>query len=114
MGLLHKEFYNDQEAIKAIELLKTKGVDTDNIFVITHDGDRTSRVADQADAKTVGVTEQGFGTAVKNVFRNTGDELRAKFEELGFPQEKANELEEKLDEGKIIVVIKDAPNDLIM
>ncbi|TMW70140.1 general stress protein [Alteribacter natronophilus] len=112
MEPLYKEFFNDEEVVKTVEALKGKGVDEDNVYVLTHDEDRTERVADNADANTVNMNEQGIDTSVKNVFRKKGDELRAQFEELGFSGDKAHSLEEKLDEGKVIVVVKDAPADL--
>lgn len=42
-------------------------------------------------------------------FAKKGDELRAKFEELGFSETEANNLESELDKGAVIVVVKDAP-----
>ncbi|KIL52764.1 general stress protein [Jeotgalibacillus campisalis] len=109
MSLFYKEFSNDEEVVNAVNSIKTRGVNEDTIYVVTHDDDRTKRVADNADANTVGASEVGFGTAAKNVFRKKGDELRAQFEKLGFTQAEADTLEDKLDQGKIIVVVKDAP-----
>lgn len=112
MDPLYKEFHNDEEVVEAVNELKGKGVNEDNIYIVTHDDDRTDRVADNADANTIGVKEQSFGTAAKNVFRKKGDELRAKFEEVGFSTDKAHSLEDELDKGKIIVIVKDAPAGL--
>ncbi|NLP49152.1 general stress protein [Bacillus sp. RO1] len=103
----YKEFQNDEQVVGAVQELKTKGVHEDDIFVITHDDDRTKRVADNADANTVGAGEVGMDTYVKNIFRKKGDELRAQFEELGFTAPEAEQLEEKLDQGKVILVVKD-------
>ncbi|WP_096156264.1 MULTISPECIES: general stress protein [Bacillus] len=107
MKPIYKEFHNDEEAVHAIDSLKLKGVREDDIFVVTHDNDRTSRIADNADANTVGAKELGLDTYVKNVFRSKGDELRAQFCELGFTEPEAEALEEKLDHGKVVVVVKD-------
>ncbi|WP_374561169.1 general stress protein [Sinobaca sp. H24] len=82
------------------------------MYIITHDKERTNRLADEADANTAGAKEQGIGESIKNVFRKQGDELRAKFQELGYTEAKAEELEDKLDDGKVILVVKDAPTDL--
>jgi len=49
------------------------------------------------------------GCSIANVFRKKGDELRAQFEELGFSQPEAVQLERKLDEHKVIVVVKNSP-----
>lgn len=104
----YKEFQNDEQVVGAVQELKAQGVHENDIFVITHDEDRTKRVADNADANTVGVGDVGLDTYVKNVFRSKGDELRAQFEELGFTSGEAEQLEEKLDHGKVILVVKDA------
>jgi len=109
MSLFYKEFSNDEEVVNAVNSIKTKGINEDTIYVITHDDDRTKRVADNADANTVGASETGLGTAAKNIFRKKGDELRAQFEKLGFTTAESENLEDKLDQGKIIVVVKDAP-----
>ncbi|KMK76249.1 general stress protein [Alkalihalobacillus pseudalcaliphilus] len=101
----HKEFTNDEEVITVVNQLKTQNISEDDIYVITHDDDRTNRVADQADANKVSVSETGLGTSIKNVFRKKGDELRAKFEELGYSSVEAEALEERLDQGKIIVIV---------
>jgi hypothetical protein len=114
MHPLYKEFQNDQEVVDAVTEIKEKGVSEDDVYILTHDEERTKRVADNADANTVGTADMNFGTAAKNVFRKKGDELRAKFEELGFSKDMANELEEKLDEGKVIVVVPDAPDGMAL
>jgi len=102
-----KEFQDDQALMDEVRVQASKGVDKDDMYVMSHDDDRTNRVSSQVDANTVGINEEGLGTAVKNVFRKKGDELRAKFEELGFSQMEAEELEEKLDHGKILLLIKE-------
>lgn len=88
-----------------VKLQSQKGISKDNLYVISHDDDRTERVADNVDANTVGINEEGLGTAVGNIFRKKGDELREKFKQLGFSQTEANEFEEKLDHGKILLII---------
>ncbi|MEC2072892.1 YflT domain-containing protein [Alkalihalophilus marmarensis] len=103
----YKEFQNDEEVVREIETLKARGVDPATMYVITHDDDRTDRIADNSDANTVGASEVGLGTSIKNVFRKKGDELRAKFSELGFTEAEAENLENKLDQGKVILVLKE-------
>ncbi|MBM7580296.1 general stress protein [Jeotgalibacillus terrae] len=105
MSLFYKEFTNDEEVVNAIGSIKAKGVNEDTIYVVTHDDDRTKRIADNADANTPG----GFASKAKNIFNKKGDELRDQFQHLGFTASEAEALEEKLDEGKVIVVVKDAP-----
>ncbi|MGJ9383200.1 general stress protein [Salipaludibacillus neizhouensis] len=114
MELLHKEFFNDEEVVNAVESLKIKGVTEEKIYVVTHDDERTKRVAEKADAETIGAKEQSFGTTAKNVFRKKGDELRAKFQEIGFDKAKAESLEGELDKGKVILIVKDAPTGIAL
>jgi hypothetical protein len=90
MHPLYKEFQNDQEVVDAVTEIKEKGVSEDDVYILTHDEERTKRVADNADANTVGTADMNFGTAAKNVFRKKGDELRANFDELCFSNDMAN------------------------
>jgi len=96
-----QEFTDDVQLKKEIERLADAGKDKDKLFVMSHDDDRTDRVADSVNAGKLG---EGFGTEKGNVFTKKGDELRAQFKELGFDQEVANELEEKLDHGTILLI----------
>ncbi|WP_019413290.1 general stress protein [Paenisporosarcina sp. TG20] len=109
MTVMYKEYVTDEDAILGIQGIKAKGVHEDDIYVLTHENHRTNQVADMANANTVGMDEQGLGVSIANVFRKKGDELRAQFEELGFTEPEAENLEEKLDEDKVVVVVKNAP-----
>ena len=62
-------------------------------------------MAGNADANTIGLSEMGLGSAVGNIFSKKGDELRTKLEEIGFSKEEAERYEEKLDEGKILLMV---------
>lgn len=81
-----------------------EGYADENIFILTHDKDRTSRIADNTDTATIGVSEEGFGTAIANIFRSTGDELRAKMRSLGISREDAEKLEAQMDRDKVLVI----------
>ncbi|MEN1970223.1 general stress protein [Lentibacillus sp. N15] len=108
MNPIVKEFQDDVALKNEVKELSAKGISKDDLYVISHDVDRTERVAGKVDANTVGINEEGLGTAVGNIFRKKGDELREKFKELGFTQEKANELEAKLDHGEILLIVDNA------
>ncbi|MFZ3577206.1 general stress protein [Virgibacillus sp. DJP39] len=99
-----KEFQDDTQLMDEVNMLSERGVSTRDLYVVSHDSDRTDRVADKVDANKVGMKEEGITESVGNMFRKKGDELRVKFKELGFPQDEANELEEKLDHGKILLI----------
>ncbi|KHF33659.1 General stress protein 17M [Paenibacillus sp. P1XP2] len=79
---------------------------SDNIFVLAHDGDRTERIADAANANEIGIKEEGMFDALANLFRLRGDELRAKITSLGFTEAEAQFYEKELDLGKVLVIAK--------
>ena len=47
-----------------------------DIYVLTHEKERTDRIADNADVNTIGIKEEGLGTSIINVFQNTGDRVK--------------------------------------
>lgn len=102
-----KEFKEDTALIEEIDSLSKKGVSKENLYVMSHDDDRTDRVAGDTDANKVGVRDESLQTAVGNIFRKKGDELRAKLKELNFTQQQADDLEGKLDQGKILLINTD-------
>lgn len=99
-----QEFKDDMALIEEVKGLAAKGVSKDTLYVMSHDDDRTDRVADKADASKVGLNEVRFETYVSNIFSKKGDELRAQLKELGFTQQEANNYEEKLDHGTILLI----------
>lgn len=100
-----KEFTNDQALITEVQELTARGVDRTDLYVLTHDDDRTNRLADNADINTIGIEEEGLGSAVGNIFRQKGDELREKLQNMGYSPFESEELEEKLDQGKVLLLI---------
>ncbi|MFD2209607.1 general stress protein [Virgibacillus halophilus] len=96
-----KEFKDDVELKKEVKKLSEQGISKDKLYVMSHDDDRTDRVADSIAAGKLG---EGFTTESGNVFTKKGDELRAQFKELGFTQDEANEFEKKLDHGTILLI----------
>ncbi len=99
-----QEFKDDTELMHVVKSLSEKGVSKDNLYVMSHDDDRTNRVADSVDANKVGMSEVGFDTYVSNIFSKKGDQLRSQLEELGFSEMEANNYEEKLDQGTILLI----------
>jgi len=87
-----------------INQFQREGYIKDHIFVLTHDKDRTSRIADNTDATTIGLAEEGLGTAIANIFRSTGDELRAKMRSLGISKYDSERLENEMDQDKVLVI----------
>lgn len=107
MKPLVREYQDDVELVREVEAQFARGVSKDDLYVISHDDDRTNRIADKVNANTIGIQEEGLKVAIENLFRKKGDELRAKFEEIGFSESEASLLEEKLDHGKILLIQKE-------
>ncbi len=100
-----KEYMDDTALVTEVKELTAQGIDKEDLYVLTHDDDRTNRLADNADINTIGIAEEGLGTAVGNMFRDKGDELREKLQQMGYSQFESEELEEKLDQGKVLLLI---------
>jgi Heat induced stress protein YflT len=105
-----REYANDEKLQEDIQLLSTKGVSKNNIYVLSHDDDRTKRVSSKVDANTIGLSEMDAKSAVGSLFSKQGDELRAKLQDIGFSQEEAEDFEEDLDEGKIFLIVTETEN----
>ena len=96
-----KEFQDDTALMDEVRRQAEAGIAKDDLFVISHDDDRTDRVAGSVDANEPSDLDELVGTR----YDKKGDELRAIFEEFGFASDEAGDLEEKLDHGKILLLI---------
>ncbi|MBM6590941.1 general stress protein [Brevibacterium sp. RIT 803] len=96
-----KEFQDDTELMAEVRRQASNGISKDDLYVISHDDDRTERVADAVDANEPDDLNELVGT----LYTKKGEELRAIFEEFDFSSDEASNLEEKLDHGKILLLI---------
>lgn len=51
-----------------------------------------------------------LGDAVGNLFNKKGDELRTKLQEIGFSEAEAENYEEDMDEGKVLLIVTNNEN----
>lgn len=100
-----QSFTDDTELEAEVIKLAQQGIPKKHLYVLSHDKDRTKRVADNAGANTIGMQEIGVGTSIENAFREKGDELRASLKELGFNAAEASEHERSLDHGNILLIL---------
>ncbi len=100
---------NGVQAIEEVNRLRSSGYTKDNIYVISHDQDRETRIVDAADINEVGLSEEGLFGAIANLFRSRGDALRFKITALGFSSAEATFYEKELDLGKVLVIAKKNP-----
>lgn len=97
---------NGLEAFDTVKDLHRQGFREEEIYVLAHGENRTDRIADIANANTIGASEEGVIQSVANLFRDRGDQLRAKIEALGFDAGEAEQYEAELDRGKVLVMAK--------
>lgn len=97
---------NSVKAKEKIDQLTTQGYTKDEIYVITHQKDRTEKIADHLDVENVGIEEEGLLDKVANVFRSRGDELRNQFQNLGLTEAEADQYEAELDKGRVVIIAK--------
>ncbi|MCQ6299618.1 general stress protein [Bacillus cereus] len=101
------EYQNEQEVVMKVKELELQGIHQDDIYVLTHEKHITKKIADDTNTNTIGVKEQGLGTSIINFFSKKGDELRNQMEEMGLSKEEANLYEEKLYQGRILLLVTD-------
>ncbi|PEO76161.1 general stress protein [Bacillus toyonensis] len=99
------EFENEQEVVMKVKELELQGIRQDDISVLTHEKHLTKKIADDTNTNTIGVKEQGLGISIINFFSQKGDELRNQMEEIGLSKEEVNLYEEKLDQGRILLLV---------
>ncbi|MFJ7726076.1 general stress protein [Neobacillus sp. NPDC097160] len=95
---------NGLEAKREIEQFIMQGFTKDEIYLLAHDKNRSEDLTDSLDIEDIGVSEQGVFDSIANVFRTRGDELRSKLESLGLSKVEAEQYEEELDQGRVVVV----------
>lgn len=95
---------NGVQAKREIAHFMMEGFTKDEIYLLAHDQNRTENLTESLNISTIGVGEQGVFDSIANVFRSRGDELRSKLESLGLSAEAAERCEEKMDQGKVVVV----------
>ncbi|WP_082233253.1 general stress protein [Halobacillus massiliensis] len=101
-----REYTNDEKLMEAVKKLQNEGVNSRDIYVLSHDDDRTNRIAENVNANTIGFSEQDTKNFISNIFSKKGDELRTKIQEMGYSEEEAAEYEEDLDEGKVLLIVQ--------
>jgi hypothetical protein len=96
---------NMLETHNKIAELERQGYVQEKIFVLTHDKKRTELITKHTDGNEIGLAEEGILNATVNLFRTTGDELRAKLRAMGVSKEHAEQLESEMDSGKIVILV---------
>lgn len=105
-----KEYENDEKLQEDIKKISANDVKDEDIYVISHDDDRTKRIAKNTGINTIGVKEMDVGDAVKAPFEKKGDELRSKLQHIGFNEAEAQNYEGEMDKGKVFLIVTNNDN----
>lgn len=105
-----KSYTNDEMLEKDVNKLKDNNISSNNIFILSHDDDRTARIVKNTEASGIDYNKQDIG----GDFEKPGDELREKLRELGVADADAHEYEEDMDEGKVFLIVKDESAESIV
>lgn len=107
-----QEYENTVQAYQAVNSLQNAGYTKDNMYLFAHDKNISKDLTDTTDTQNMGVSEKGVIDTVANMFKSRGDELRNEFKNLGFTQAEAEQYEARLDQGKVLLVVKDYRDNL--
>lgn len=95
-----KVFQDDIGLLNELKKQTSKGVPKENLYVIAHDDSRTDCIVGDVDAEP-----HDIGDLVAKRYNETDDEFRNVFRRFGFERDEVSDLEEKLDNGKILLLI---------
>lgn len=98
-----KKYTNDEELEVEINTLKDQNINAKDIYILSHDPDRTSRII-----KNTNLTDINYNKEeTKENYKRQGDELRYKLKALEIPQKEAEAYEEDMDQGKVLLIVTD-------
>ncbi|MDJ1632099.1 general stress protein [Bacillus velezensis] len=87
-----REYTNDQKLMQDVKELQRLGVAKEDVYVLSHDDDRTDRLADNTDVNTIGAKETGIKHAVGNMFNKKATSSATKFTKSAFQKRKRHNL----------------------
>ncbi len=97
---------NGIQATQIIQELEHEGFSKDQIYLFAHDTTRSKHLTDHTNTRHIGLKEEGIFEKVANVFRSREENLQMRMTTLGLSQNKAVELGQELDEGKVVIVLQ--------
>lgn len=105
-----KAYENDETLQEDIKKISSNNVKDEDVYVLSHDDDRTKRIAENTGINTIGASEMDVGDAVKAPFENKGDELRSKLQNIGFDEAESKKYEAEMDKGKVFLIVTNNEN----
>lgn len=96
-----KAFHDDIGLLNEVNKLTSDGVSKDRLYIIGHDDDRTDCVVGDTDAQPDDVSD-----LVAERYNGKGEELRALLQSFGLDSDESGDLQEKLDGGELLLLIR--------
>ncbi|RPF50609.1 general stress protein [Aquisalibacillus elongatus] len=93
-----KDYKTDQNLEQDVQKLMKAGINEQDIYVLAHDDEHTQDLVEDTQANSINLSQSNF--------KQKGDELRAKLEDVGVSESSAEQYEAMLDEGKILLIVK--------
>lgn len=100
------EFKDETELLILVKELATKGIKKENMYVMAYDNHIKKELATKANISIIGFIEEGVETFVKNIFKSQTEKTQAILQKLGLDLTEARVIEEKLTEGKTLLLYK--------
>lgn len=99
-----KVYSNDEEVEVNINTLKDQQINAKDVFVLSHDPDRTERIVNHTEVSVIDYNRSTVGDEVAK----QGSQLREKLQVLGISEEDSYEYEELMDQGKVLLIVTDS------
>ncbi|WP_440857895.1 general stress protein [Staphylococcus shinii] len=99
-----KVYSNDEEIEVNINTLKDQKINAKDVFVLTHDPDRTERIVNNTEVSGINYNRSNVGDEVAK----QENQLREKLQTLGVSEEDSQKYEELMDQGKVLLIVTDS------
>ncbi|HLR18905.1 MAG TPA: general stress protein [Staphylococcus sp.] len=103
MSPIVKAYSNDEEIEININTLKDQKINAKDVFVLSHDSDRTERIVNSTEVSGINYNRSD----VVEAEGNQGDQLRSKLQILGVSESDAQDYEELMDQGNVLLIVTD-------
>lgn len=94
-------FQDDIGLLNELKRQSSKGVSKDSLHVFAHDDERTDCIVGDCEAAPAAIAD-----LVAERYNESDHELTSVFRRFGFAPDESRDLEEKLANGKILLVIE--------
>ncbi|MDG0823329.1 MAG: general stress protein [Staphylococcus equorum] len=98
-----KAYSNDEDIEININTLKDQKINAKDIYVLSHDADHTARIVKNTEVSGIDYNRSDVGEKEPK----QGDQLRDKLQILGVSESDAQDYEELMDQGNVLLIVTD-------